>query len=959
VVIADNEDGHNSRSTPCAGGSALTPTTSQTSDATVEGPREATHDHIGDGTGSALPEPLPIATTPTICEIAATLSIRTDERCFRALVEQIPAVVYLASPDAVGSTIYVSPQREVLLGYPVEQWVNDPDFWLKVIHGEDRERIRALLARANETGEPLSLEYRYLTADGRVVWVRDEAVLVRDARGEPRYWQGVNLDITARKQAEEEARQSAAFMHSVIDALSAHIAVLDDTGTIVAVNAAWRQFAVENQLAIPHHGLGTNYLDVCTAAATHDGTVRQFLAGIDAVFAGIRDQYTMEYPCHSPTEERWFVAHVTRFPGDGPARVVVAHENITERRQTAAALARQNAYLIALHDISLDLLNRPNVRDVLHTIVKRAAMLLDTPHGYIELPTADGTRLAFVVGSGIFDATGDTRIQRGEGLSGTVWERGEPVVIDDYQQWSGAIGAPHVQTVRAAVAVPLRVGETVTGVFGLAYTEPGRRFDPNAVTLLERFAQLASLTLDNAQLYEQTQRELRERQEVEGTLRHSATHDPLTDLANRSYLMGALERAIRERERQGTPFAVFFLDLDRFKQVNDSLGHLDGDALLISSADRLRTCLPPEAVLARLGGDEFAVLMEGITGAADAGQLAERMQNALHWPFKLRGHEIYVTTSIGIALGNRDQRRPEELLRDADLAMYRAKEGGGAQYAIFDAAMHAHAIGRLTLENELRRAIERDELEIHYQPIVSLATRTITGFEALARWHHPQRGRVSPAAFIPIAEETGLIAAIDRHVLHEACRQMRAWHCTETRTPPLTLSVNVSGKHLTRPDFVAHILHVLGETGLDARTLHLEITESVLIEHTETAAHSLRQLCTAGIHISLDDFGVGYSSLNYLRRFPFDTLKIDRSFIEEGIDAVNAAIIAGTVAIAHQLGMRVIAEGIETATQGDRLHAFGCDGGQGYLFSAPVSALHATRLMRGQRVLGEWVQDVR
>jgi len=877
----------------------------------------------------------------------AVETLRESERRYRSLVEQIPAIIYLADPTR-GALLYTSPYREVILGYTPQEWMAEPLLWEKVVHPDDLERLRTQDARAIETGEPETVEYRYIAKDGRTVWVRDAAVLIRHD-DKPLYWQGVVVDITERKRAEEESRQSGQFLRSALDALSAHIAVLDETGTIVAVNAAWRRFAAENGLAAPDHGLGANYLDVCVHAVAKDRTARRFLAGIRSVIAGVRDRYEMEYPCHSPTEERWFCARVTRFPGDGPMRVVVAHENITEQKRAEGVLQRQNAYLAALHDVSLDLLNRREVVEVLRTIVRRAAMLLGTPNGYIVLPTADGSRLESVVGLGLFAASGDALTRPGEGLSGTVWARQEPVVIDDYRAWSGAIDGPHAPTMRAAAAAPLTSGDAVTGVLGLAYTEEGRTFDTEAVALLGRFAQLASLALDNARLHEQTQRELCERQEAEEALRHHAMHDALTDLPNRAYLMHELERAIRDGNRNGTTFAVLFLDLDRFKRVNDSLGHIHGDALLVSVADRLRACLPAGAILARLGGDEFTVLLEGVAGVDGAVGLAERLQRALDWPFTVRGYETYVATSIGIALSNRGDTRPEDLLRDADIAMYRAKEGGSGGHAVFDAAMHAHAVGRLALENDLRRALAGDEIATRYQPIVSLATDTITGFEALARWDHPRRGPLSPDEFISVAEETGLIVALDRRVLREACRQMRAWHATRAAAPPLTISVNVSGTHLAQLDFVESVLQVLAETGLDARALNLEITERILVEHTETAATALGQLCAAGVHIHLDDFGTGYSSLNYLRRFPIDALKVDRSFIDEGIEGANAAIVGGVAAITHQLGMRVIAEGIETAAQAERLRALACDSGQGFLFSPPVRALEATRLIRGKR----------
>jgi diguanylate cyclase (GGDEF)-like protein len=427
-------------------------------------------------------------------------------------------------------------------------------------------------------------------------------------------------------------------------------------------------------------------------------------------------------------------------------------------------------------------------------------------------------------------------------------------------------------------------------------------------------------------------------QESKEHFRHAAFHDALTGLPNRALLADHLKLAIeRARRREDHLFAVLFLDLDRFKNINDSLGHTIGDQLLIAIARRVEGCLRPMDTVARLGGDEFAILLDGLEDFSHAIHVAERVQDELMQPFNLKGHEVYTTASIGIALSTTGYDHPENILRDADIAMYRAKDNGKARYELFDTVMHTRAVALLKLENDLRRAIERQEFRVVYQPIISLQTDQLAGFEALVRWEHPERGPVSPDEFIPLSEETGLITEIGHWVLHEACRQMRQWQVSLQR--PLTLSVNLSGKQFIQPNLIGQIRSILEETNFDPRWLKLEITESVVMENAEAATSMLLQLRELGAHLSIDDFGTGYSSLSYLHRFPVTTLKIDRSFIGRmGEGDENSEIVRTIVTLANNLGMEVVAEGIETEEQLSQLRALRCEYGQGYLFSKPVDA---------------------
>lgn len=434
--------------------------------------------------------------------------------------------------------------------------------------------------------------------------------------------------------------------------------------------------------------------------------------------------------------------------------------------------------------------------------------------------------------------------------------------------------------------------------------------------------------------------DITERKRTEERLRHDALHDELTGLPNRSFFTNLLERSIgRARRRPHSAFAVLFLDLDRFKVVNDSLGHTTGDRWLRLIAERLQLCLRPEDSVARLGGDEFTVLLEGIEDASDAVRVAERIQQDLSRPFEVGGHEMVTSVSIGIALSSTGYATPEEILRDADIAMYRAKAQGKARYELFDRDMHVQAVSLLKLETQLRRALERHELRLHYQPIVDFGSGKLTGFEALIRWQHPQHGLLLPSVFVPLAEETGLVVPLGRWVLEEACRQMAEWRKRFPDRPELGVSVNLSGRQLAEPDLAGEVESVIRDTGVEPGALRLEITESVIMENAERTQGTLNRLRDLDVKLQIDDFGTGYSSLSYLHRFPLDALKIDRSFVG-GLteESDNLKIVRSIVGLGHSLGMHVTAEGVETRGQLDILRRLECNQGQGFLFYRPMEA---------------------
>jgi diguanylate cyclase (GGDEF)-like protein/PAS domain S-box-containing protein len=443
--------------------------------------------------------------------------------------------------------------------------------------------------------------------------------------------------------------------------------------------------------------------------------------------------------------------------------------------------------------------------------------------------------------------------------------------------------------------------------------------------------------------------DISERKKLEEQLQHDALHDILTDLPNRIRLLDRLEvslaRSIRNKDHV---FAVLFLDLDRFKNVNDSFGHSVGDEFLISVARRLEACVRPGDTVARLSGDEFAILLDEIRDVPDAQAVAERIQHKLAEPSTVKGKEIFTSASIGIAMSNAHYAKPEEMMRDADIAMYQAKAHGKACYVLFDQYMHTQTMKRLELEHDLRRAMEGDEFHMLYQPIVSLKNNRIVGFEALLRWNHPERGLIMPDEFMAVAEETGLIVGIGQWSLQEACRQMRLWQERHIAEPPLSISVNISAKQFSQA-LVEDVRQVLQETGLDTRSLVLEMTESVIMDKSDTAAPLFVQLQDLNIRLHIDDFGTGYSSLSYLHHFPIDVLKIDKTFIKRlNVDEEKDEIVRAVINLAQNLNMDVIAEGVETREQLQALNAMKCSHAQGYLFSDALTEAKVEALLAKQ-----------
>jgi diguanylate cyclase (GGDEF)-like protein len=633
------------------------------------------------------------------------------------------------------------------------------------------------------------------------------------------------------------------------------------------------------------------------------------------------------------------------FPDDGRTKdelVAVADRALyqvkpTDSRGTDRALA--DPYLRALDETALALLDHHDPDRLLDVIVGRAIALLGTPHGFLYLREPDADSIAVRVGTGLFQGYLGLRMTLDEGLGGRIVATGRPLAIDDYDSWEGRSTKLPSDTFGSVVGVPLTSGGRVVGVLGLASGNTARRWGSRDIGALTSFGKLASIALDNARLIDVAQR--------------GALYDPTTGLPNRELLTDRIAHALAGHQADDTgSIAVVLLGLDRFKVINESLGHLMGDRLLVAVGQRLVRGVRPGDTVARVGGDEFGIIFDPVADADEARSIADRIVNELRAPFPLGDREWFVTASMGIALAQPGRATPDELLREAEIAMVRAKGDTTQRHAFFEPSMSAQTLERVELESDLRAGIERGELRLHYQPIVTLGSTEIVGFEALVRWQHPTRGLVPPLAFIPLAEETGLIVPIGRWVLEAACRQAAKWHRarTDPDATPLFVSVNLSARQFMQSDLVGDVAAVLAETGLEGSALELEITESVLMDQSETGVRTLRRLRALGVRLVLDDFGTGYSSLSYLKHLPLDTIKIDRSFVAGIEEKADRSIVEAVVALAHGLGIGVVAEGIETERQAQRLLELGCDLGQGYLFSRPVPAAKAWRLLRAATI---------
>lgn len=606
-------------------------------------------------------------------------------------------------------------------------------------------------------------------------------------------------------------------------------------------------------------------------------------------------------------------------------------ENQELLRRNEELLTTKNNYLNALFGTTLILVKRMDMGTLVRKIIERAACLADSAQGFIFLVDPTGTYLELKAGSGIHNERVGIILKRGEGLAGKVLEQGHSMMVDDYASWSEKITVDDFNSVGAMVGVPVYSESKIVAVLGLAYLQDsGKTFTNEKLTILEQFANVAALSIDNARLYDSLQLELENQKKQQEKISYLAYHEPITGLYNRNFIKEKFGELIALTNKT----VVLILDLDGFKIVNDIAGHDAGDHLLNIMAKRLKK-MDILCTIASMGVDKFIIICQPLHEREGyIREIAKTVLKVCQEPFQVNGYEIPLTGSIGIAVYPDHGHDIGILMKNADIAMAWAKEKKENSYYLYTKELSQKILNRLTLENDLRNALEKDELVLHYQPRVDIKTGKTLSVEALVRWQHPERGLIYPDYFISLAEEAGLIIPLGTWVLETACRQIKTW---QDEGKPMTISVNISAKQFYHSNLLEKIKVILGKTGASAELLELEITESLCLYDTVAAIETMEELRRMQIRIAMDDFGTGQSSLVNLKQLPIDTLKIDKSFIQDiELSLESASIVKIIIILGKTMHLNVTAEGVETAEQLDLLQEYGCDEVQGYLFSKPL-----------------------
>ena len=699
---------------------------------------------------------------------------------------------------------------------------------------------------------------------------------------------------------------------ATFDALDSEIALLDQTGKIIALNQAWKNNSTNSRLA--KISIGDNYLNICqTIVGSEADLAGEIALEIEAIARSEKTESKLNY-MNRYCDQQNLVIHFRQVKQDDWLGILVIRENMSLDMQIEICLRSVVEGTAAVTG-----------KDFFNSLVYHLTRALSVSYAFVTecIEKTDPERVCTLA------------FWRKENLG----ENFDYALVNTpCEQVITGLSCHYPRNIRNIFPLDNDLVKlNAESYVGVPLVNSSGEILGHLVVIDDRPMEDGSVELSILKIFAARATAELERQKAEKQLAYDALYDRLTNLPNRHLLSNHLNRALEKYRRDPKhKFAVFFLDLNRFKNVNDSLGHKSGDLLLIEIAQRLKTCLRTSDVLARLGGDEFAILLEDLETIAEATKLAERIQKSLESPFHLGIHEVFTSVSIGIAFSEPGLNSSEDLLRNADIAMYKAKALGINKYELFDRSLHIQVLNRLHLETDLHHSLDRGEFRLHYQPIISLIDGKVIGFEALTRWQHPQRGYVPPAEFIALAEETGTIVSLGWWVLQEACYQLKEWQL-KFNNPNLTMGINISQKQFSRPRLIDSLVQILQITGLEARSLQLEITESLLMEDPKITMETLKQLKILGCQLHLDDFGTGYSSLSYLHSLPIDTLKVDRSFIEAiDADGNNSEIVEAIVMMAKSLGLKVIAEGIETQTQLARLQTLHCPCGQGYLFTKPL-----------------------
>jgi diguanylate cyclase (GGDEF)-like protein/PAS domain S-box-containing protein len=737
------------------------------------------------------------------------------------------------------------------------------------VFNSDEEEISTLMDILRETAQRLE----ELTSG--------EVDTATDPEGRTLLFRGTREQL----QQNEMARQAA-----ILNALPAHIALLDPDGTIVSVNDGWRRFADANSMSFPNQGLGINYLAVCDSATGRGSQDARLAAeGIRSVLNGPRQSFCFDYECEAPSEKLWYELTVTPLSSDAPKGVIVKHGNISAQKRDRSDLV---------------------------SLAERLSLAAE------------------IARVGVWEWDMATNVLEWDETMYSIYGL-PPAGPMSYEKWAAAVYPEDLPEVEAKLQRAIHQGSEERAEFRITAGDGTTRYVSAAErTVVDHSGAVCRMIGVNVDVTERKRADEESRRN-QAIMTHLAEHDALTGLPNQRLLRDRIDRAIKLAERNQQNVAVLFLDLDGFKHINDSLGHAVGDKLLQSAARRLEQALRTSDTLSRFGGDEFIVLLPVAHHPYGTAVAAAGLLDAVSGIHSAGEHELHVSACAGVSVYPDDGLDGETLIKNADTAMYHAKGKGGSSFAFFHPDMNIRAIERQFIEQNLRRAVNRNELALHYQPKYDLKSRAITGVEALLRWNHPVRGPISPATFIPVAEDCGLILPIGAWVLEETCRQARAW--LDAGLPRISVAVNVSGRQFQSESFEEKVLSTLEQFRIEPEYLELEVTESLLMRTPELTASLLQGLRRKGVRVAIDDFGTGYSSLSYLHRFPIDTLKIDQSFVRKIDTPDGLSMIRAIIDMGRNLGLRTIAEGVETAQEATILESMGCDRAQGYYFSRPLT----------------------